>query len=108
MLQSLVHYSLHFLVIGIIAYFYDKKNWKKAWVILALTMLVDADHLLANPIFEADRCSINFHLFHTYWAIVVYILGAIFTQHKTVKLVCIGLCFHMLTDGLDCLWNNFS
>ena len=36
------------------------------------TMLVDVDHLLANPIFDANRCSINFHPLHTYYAIGVY------------------------------------
>ena len=25
------------------------------------TMLIDLDHLLANPVFDPDRCSINFH-----------------------------------------------
>lgn len=107
MLQTLVHYSLHFLVIGAIAYWYWPTKWKKAYLILVATMLVDADHLWAKPIFDADRCSIGFHTFHTYPMIVLYVLGAIFIPHKTIRLICIGLAFHMFTDGVDCLWNRF-
>ena len=38
-----------------------RTEWKKAYIIMLLTMLVDLDHLLANPIFDPNRCSINFH-----------------------------------------------
>lgn len=107
MFQTIVHYSLHFLAIGLIAYLYDKKHWKKAWLILALTMLVDADHLLASPIFMPGRCSIGFHPLHSYYAVGVYLLGAVFVKHKWTRLVCVGLLFHMFTDALDCLWMNF-
>lgn len=108
MLQNLVHYFLHFIAITGIAYLYDKNNWKKYWLILLATMLVDVDHLWAEPIFQPHRCSINFHPLHSYFAIAIYILGVIFIQHKILKLICIGLCFHMFTDGIDCVWNNFG
>ena len=62
-------------------------------------MLVDLDHLLADPIFKADRCSINFHPLHTYYAMVVYFLGLFF---KKTRILCIALLFHMLTDFIDC------
>ena len=38
------------------------------------TMLVDVDHLLASPIYAPNRCSINFHILHTYYAMGVYVL----------------------------------
>lgn len=62
-------------------------------------MLVDLDHLFADPIFKADRCSINFHPLHTYYAMVVYFLGLFF---KKTRILCIALLFHMLTDFIDC------
>ncbi|MBW2962124.1 DUF6122 family protein [Mesonia aestuariivivens] len=108
MLQNFTHYFLHFIAIGGIAYLYDKTNWKMYWLILVATMLVDVDHVLADPIFQPQRCSINFHLLHTYYAITIYCLGAILIKHKIVRLICIGLCFHMFTDKIDCLWNNFG
>ena len=104
MLQQLVHYSLHFLVIGVIAYCYDRKHWKKNWLILLATMLVDLDHVVADPIFLEGRCSIGFHPLHSYFVIPLYLLGAIFIKHKILKLIFIGLVFHMFTDFIDCFW----
>ena len=104
MLQSIVHYSLHFLVIGLIAYLYDPKQWKKYWLILLATMLVDLDHLVADPIFEAGRCSIGFHPLHSEVMIAVYLLGTLFIKHRILKLIFIGLLFHMFTDSVDCIW----
>jgi hypothetical protein len=48
--------------------------WKKAWLIMLATMLVDLDHLFANPIFDPTRCSIGFHPLHSYPAIITYFL----------------------------------
>jgi len=104
LMQTLVHYSLHFLAVGLIAYLYDKKNWKRNWLILVATMLVDLDHLLAVPIFAPNRCSIGFHPLHSEVAIATYILGIIFTKNKILRLIFIGLLFHMITDFIDCLW----
>ena len=67
-------------------------------------MLVDLDHLIADPIFKADRCSINFHPLHSHFAILVYFL-MIFTK-RPFKIVGYGLLFHMLTDFIDCLIQN--
>ncbi|WP_029037269.1 DUF6122 family protein [Salinimicrobium xinjiangense] len=104
MIQILIHYFLHFIFIGAIAYWYDKDNWKKYWLILLATMLVDVDHLFADPMFHPNRCSIGFHYLHSEYIIPLYFLGAIFIKHKIIRLVMIGLTFHMITDFLDCLW----
>jgi len=108
MLQTFIHYFLHFIFIGVIAYWYDKKNWKRNWLILLATMLVDVDHIVADPLFDPNRCGINYHPLHTYYAIGVYILGSIFVKHKTFRLVFIGLLFHMITDSIDCLFMKFG
>jgi len=99
-LKVTIHYSLHFLAPGVIAYIFFREYWKRAWGILILTMLVDLDHLLASPIFEPERCSIGFHLLHTYPALGLYVI--LFTIPKT-RLIGLGLLFHMLTDYIDCL-----
>jgi hypothetical protein len=101
MLQTVIHYSLHFLVPGLIAYVFFRKEWKKAWLIMLATMVVDLDHLFANPIFDPGRCSINFHPLHTYWAMGVYVLLLLF---KKTRIIAVGLLFHMLTDYIDCNW----
>ncbi|NGX84221.1 DUF6122 family protein [Aequorivita sp. KMM 9714] len=101
MLQTIIHYTLHLLVPGLIAYVFFRKEWKKAWLIMLATMLVDLDHLLATPIFDSGRCSINFHPLHTYWAMVVYVVMLFF---KKTRIIAVGLLFHMLTDFIDCQW----
>lgn len=101
MLQTIIHYTLHLLVPGLIAYVFFRKEWKKAWLIMLATMLVDLDHLLATPIFDPGRCSINFHPLHTYWAMAVYVVMLFFNK---TRIIAVGLLFHMLTDFIDCQW----
>lgn len=102
-LQPLVHYGLHFLFPGLIAWLFFRSIWKKAWLIMLATMLVDLDHLLADPIFDPGRCSIGFHPLHSWPAIGVYALLFFF---PTTRIAAVGLLFHMLTDWQDCLWGN--
>mgnify|MGYP001484793074 FL=1 len=71
---------------------------------MLLTIIVDLDHLLANPIYQADRCSINFHPLHSYYAIGVYMI-MIFLR-RPFNIIGIGLLLHMLTDFCDCLMQN--
>ncbi len=68
------------------------------------TMLVDLDHLLATPIFEPGRCSIGFHPLHSYPAIAVYFLLLFLPK---LRIIAVGLLFHMLTDWQDCLWTTY-
>jgi hypothetical protein len=74
-------------------------------LILLATMLVDLDHLLADPIFDPNRCSINFHPLHTYYAMVVYV--ALLFFKKPYSIIGLGLVLHMLTDGLDCYLSRY-
>lgn len=98
-LKFFIHYGLHFLVPLILAIIFFRRNWKLVYLVFICSMLVDLDHLLANPIFEKGRCSINFHPLHTYWAIALYFLGLFF---KKTRVLCFALLFHMLTDYIDC------
>lgn len=102
-LQPLVHYSLHFLFPGLIAWLFFRSNWKEAWLIMIATMLVDLDHLLADPIFDPGRCSIGYHPLHSWPAIGVY--AALLFFPKT-RIAAVGLLFHMLTDWQDCCWGS--
>lgn len=96
-----LHYGMHFLLPGLLAHIFFKPKWKKAWLILIATMLIDLDHLVATPIFDATRCSINYHPLHTYYALVVYVI--LFITPKT-RIVGLGLLLHILTDFIDCMW----
>ena len=99
MLQTTVHYGIHFLLPIIIALLCFKKQWKLALVIMISTMVIDLDHLLATPIFDPNRCSINFHPLHSYYAIGIYILLSII---KKTRILGIGFLIHILADTIDC------
>ena len=99
MLKLFIHYGLHLLAPGLISRILFKENWKKAWLLMLATMVIDLDHLLADPIFDPERCSIGFHPLHTYWAFFSYII--LFFFPKT-RIIAIGLIFHIITDYIDC------
>jgi len=101
LLRVSLHYGFHFILPGLIAYLFFRSNWKRVYIVLLLTMFIDLDHLLATPIFDPNRCSINFHPLHTYIATTIY---AIFLFFKQTRIIGIGLLLHILTDALDCLW----
>ena len=67
---------------------------------MVLTMVVDLDHLLASPIYDPNRCSINFHPLHSYPAILLYIIIAAFPKSRIIGL---GLLLHMGIDLTDCI-----
>ena len=100
MVQSTIHYGIHFGLPLLIAVLFFRSFWLKAYGIMLLGMLIDLDHLLANPIFDSNRCSINFHPLHSYYAIIIYCLLLI---PKKTRLLGIGLIIHILADTTDCL-----
>lgn len=98
-MQGIVHYFLHIGFPLIIAFIFFPKKIGRVYILFLLTMLVDADHLLANPVFDPTRCSIGFHPLHSFWAIGVYI---ILLFPKQTRIIAIGLLMHMMADGIDC------
>ncbi len=113
----MVHIALHFAVPLLVALAFYRERWKTAGLIMIATLLIDADHLLADPIYDPERCSIGFHPLHTVPAIAVYV--ALFAlplirrrtgneqglppTARAIHLVGLGLLMHMLLDWLDCL-----
>ena len=100
MIGTTIHLLLHGLVPGVVARVFFQSRWKWAWFVLCATMLVDLDHLLADPIFDSSRCSIGFHQLHSGPAILVY---AILFWVPALRLVSTWLLIHMGLDGIDCL-----
>jgi hypothetical protein len=100
MLQPILHYGIHFLLPLAVALLFFKTQWKIAYLIMICGMLIDLDHILANPMFDSNRCSIQFHPLHTYYAIGVYFLLLI---PKKTRLIGLGLVIHILADTVDCL-----
>lgn len=100
--QTILHYSLHILLPAIVAYLFFRDIFRKAWVIMLATMLVDLDHVFASPIFDPERCSIGFHPLHRVPALIIYGL-MLFIPNKYAKIIGLGLLLHMLADWVDCL-----
>ena len=72
---------------------------------MLLTMLIDADHLLATPIFSSARCSIGFHPLHSVPFLYLYpILIAV----KPLRLIGVGLTLHIITDSIDCYLSGYN
>lgn len=99
MLQPFIHYGIHFGLPLAVAFLFFRSNWKTAYLIMIATMLIDLDHLLATPLFDPGRCSINFHPLHTYYALAVYV-GFLF--FRKTRILGIGFVIHMIADATDC------
>ena len=101
MIRFIIHYGIHFIVPLFIAYLFYRKKFLWASLILLSAMLIDLDHLFANPIYDPNRCSINFHLLHTYPFIIGYTILLFF---KKTRIFGVALLLHILADYLDCLF----
>ena len=77
----MLHLALHFIVPLLIVFLSFKENWKLSYLIMIVTMLVVLDHLLASPIYDANRCSIGFHPLHQYWLIGIYLAMSFFFKN---------------------------
>lgn len=99
MLRPLVHGLLHVLVPGLVARLGWRKTWIRMWIIMVAVNLVDLDHLLADPLFDPNRCSIGFHPLHSWPIQLLYVALAVWPSSRPVG---VGLLIHMLLDAVDC------
>ncbi|MBT3279736.1 MAG: hypothetical protein HN909_04575 [Phycisphaerales bacterium] len=95
-----VHYGFHFVVPFLIAWWLWRDRWRVAGAIMAATILIDLDHLLADPIFDPSRCSLGFHPLHTIWAAGAYAALLAVPSWK-VRVAAVGCLWHLATDGID-------
>lgn len=103
LMRAPLHILAHFLVPALVVLFLPKKQRFRTWLLLVSTMAVDLDHLLADPVYAPNRCSIGFHPLHTYPAIAAYFAALVLPKvPRQVRLVALGLCIHMGLDQIDC------
>jgi len=105
MFRPFVHMLLHLLVPAAVAGAFFRREFARAWLIMTATMLVDADHLLADPVYDPGRCSIGFHPLHRVPAIAAY---GVLAAWPRLRLVGIGLLIHMALDAVDCAWMRYD
>ena len=97
------HLALHFVIPAIVVGLFFRQRWQMAYLLLMATMLVDLDHLQANPIYDASRCSIGFHPLHQPWFIGLY---SVLCLAPKTRLIGVGLMIHMVLDSIDCQVTN--
>ena len=95
------------LICGIYAYDkYIKKretNLKFVSLLIFSSNLIDLDHLLANPIYDPARCSINFHPLHSWYMFPVYLIGSFVGKYKYFFW---GVGLHIILDFFDCIFSS--
>jgi len=101
--RTQIHLMLHIAIPALAAWLLYRKDFYQAFGIMVATMLVDADHLLADPVFDPHRCSIGFHPLHSAAAIGIYALMTFVPQSRNLRIAGVGLLIHMALDGIDCL-----
>lgn len=105
MIRPVIHIMLHFAVPGFAARIFYKENMLRAWLVMVATMVIDLDHLLADPVYDPARCGVGFHPLHSVSAIVLYSAALFFPK---MRLIAIGLLIHIGLDALDCLWMGYG
>ncbi len=101
MIHGLIHILLHFAVPAMVAEIWFSDKWRRTWLIMVGTMLIDLDHFVATPLYDPNRCSIGTHPLHTSPLIALY---ALMLLHRKTRLVGIGLTIHIVLDAVDCMW----
>jgi hypothetical protein len=98
--MAFLHILLHFAIPGAVSGLAFRDKWLTSWLVMMSAMIIDIDHLLANPIFDPNRCGIGFHPLHSMTAIILYPLLLLVPK---LRLLGIGLLIHIGLDALDCL-----
>ncbi len=113
----MIHLILHFIIPLLISktfieHFYVNNSILKKiklsnlaiiWLLMVSTMLIDIDHLLTTPIYQADRCSVGFHPLHMVLPISLYIFLCF---PKKTRIFGVGLIIHIILDSIDCQVNS--
>lgn len=103
LLQSVLHYSGHWLAPFALGWLIWRDQWWRAGLLIASANLIDLDHLLADPIFDPERCSIGFHPLHGWIAASVYGAGLL-VPRWWVRAVALGALWHLAVDYGACSW----
>lgn len=100
--QPLLHYGGHFLAPFLIAALIWRGEWKRTGAVMVAANLIDLDHLLADPIFDPNRCSVGFHLLHGWEAALVY-AALLLVPRWWAKALGTGALWHLCVDAGDCM-----
>jgi hypothetical protein len=80
----------------------DKKSLLYLFLVIISTNLIDIDHLLAKPIYDPTRCSINFHPLHSWYTMPIWVMGTLF-KNKYIRYFSLAVLLHLWLDWIQCL-----
>lgn len=100
-MRPILHLALHALVpLAVAAWLAPAGRRRFAFVVMIATMAVDLDHLLADPLYDPNRCSLTTHPLHRPILLPVWAGLAFWPPARWAG---VGLLIHMALDGIDCL-----
>ena len=100
-LAFILHYGGHWVAPLAFARLFAPGRWIPFAAVMLVANLIDLDHLLADPIFDPNRCSIGFHPLHTFPAALAY--GAMLLVPRWwVRAFALGALWHLAVDWGDC------
>lgn len=107
----MLHIALHFILPLVVALAVWRPQWWRNYLWMLGAFIIDLDHLLADPIYDPERCSIGFHPLHSTYAVVFYLVvlvsswfwPSISWRHRAQVLL-LGIGLHLFLDALDCFF----
>lgn len=109
-LQPIAHYGGHwigpFLIAALVwPCLHRAANEGLLWwhyaLVMAAANVIDIDHLLADPIFDPDRCSIGYHILHG-WEAALAFSAMLLIPRWWARAFGLGALWHLLIDWSDC------
>ena len=100
----IIHLLSNVVLIGGV-YYYEKfirrrpPNLKFISTLIFASNLIDLDHLLANPVYDPNRCGINLHPLHNWILFPFYFFGSVWGRYKYLFW---GVSMHLILDFFDC------
>jgi hypothetical protein len=91
------------MVPAVAASIFYRQKWLVAYLIMMAALTIDLDHLLADPIYDPQRCSVGFHPLHGLLPLLLYLALCV---HRKTRLVGLGLVIHIGLDAIDCQMTN--
>ena len=106
LLQLLLHYGGHWIAPFAFARLVATANWLRFGAVMLAANLIDLDHLLADPMFDPNRCSIGFHALHGWIAATAY-LAMLAVPRWWMRAFGLGALWHLAVDYGDCVMQGW-
>ena len=105
-LQLILHYGGHWVAPLLMARLTQGVHWLRFGAVMLAANLIDSDHLLADPMFDPNRCSIGFHPLHGWIAAAAY-LALLAVPRWWSRAFGLGALWHLAVDYGDCVMQGW-